>query len=595
MNQTRIFICYPRADRGYLDELKPHLKESGPRGLVEAWDDSQIKPGVKWRPEIRRALATSRVAILLVSPEFLKSEFITSNELPVFLAGAEASRTAILPILVRPCGDEELNELREYQAFNPPPDKPLAEMSGQERQRLYERVAARVREIVMEDSGPAGFIRRWRHSVLPFFAGTALSMTLAVLSAPYVSRWPSLSIDKRSAPDNTPCISVATPSIEKRVFVVGSGTVYSYLKEAAPCAFVDLRDNTGINVLLLQGPTRTGATLFGHIHEQIPTLVMAASDLEIDTLRRSVAEKTVDRPDPQPRAVFEVYLGADALQMLLVPVKNSGPGAFEDLMAVSSVKSTRQLHYADLVGLDAWTNGSYTVYAGSEGAGTKDLWERRLRGAYMAYLATWDKDSGARWNERLANFNAWWGSKLHVWDIQNPHFLIQSSSTPNIYLGSELLIEVERNRNPDILKDIKILTMLDGPNLPARRGLYLYGQLKLSDEKKPGKPGYYLPEHMTEILKYLFKALEGSPRKLLDAACLQNQKEYFHLNESRGWVGTRNRTDDDIYRAEPCPGQPPRIYTPAKVLPARAQARTRSGRRAAGERRGQVRGRAANP
>ena len=76
-------MSYSHEDRPWLERLRVHLRPLERAGLVDLWDDRRIKPGTRWRDEIRNAMAEARIAVLLVSADFLASDFIASNELTV--------------------------------------------------------------------------------------------------------------------------------------------------------------------------------------------------------------------------------------------------------------------------------------------------------------------------------------------------------------------------------------------------------------------------------------------------------------------------------------------------------------------------------
>ena len=58
--------------------------------MLDLWEDSRIKAGTEWRPAIERALAETKVALLLVSDHFLASKFVMGQEVPEVLAAARA-------------------------------------------------------------------------------------------------------------------------------------------------------------------------------------------------------------------------------------------------------------------------------------------------------------------------------------------------------------------------------------------------------------------------------------------------------------------------------------------------------------------------
>jgi hypothetical protein len=144
--RTRVFISYSHNDLHWLERLQVHLKPLERAGVVDVWDDTKLRGGDRWRAEIQQAIESAKVAVLLVSADFLASEFIADNELPPLLAAAQADGAVILPLIVSPSRFEQTPGLSEFQAVNHP-SKPLSSLSRNQKEAAFHELAQRIEVI----------------------------------------------------------------------------------------------------------------------------------------------------------------------------------------------------------------------------------------------------------------------------------------------------------------------------------------------------------------------------------------------------------------------------------------------------------------
>ena len=115
--------------------------------MVEVWSDQMIKSGRKWREEIAAALDNSKVALLLVSADFLASDFIVNNELPPLLEKAAAENAVILPLIVKPSRFLREDSLCCFQAVNDP-RRPLIGVSEAESENILVKLSEDIEELI---------------------------------------------------------------------------------------------------------------------------------------------------------------------------------------------------------------------------------------------------------------------------------------------------------------------------------------------------------------------------------------------------------------------------------------------------------------
>jgi GTPase SAR1 family protein len=150
IKRDKVFVSYSHNDGEWLKKVQTHLKVLENFGIiVNLWDDTQIKAGMKWREEIKDALSAAKVAILLVSTDFLASDFIRTNELPPLLKSAETDGATILPLIIKPCLFNQYEILCEFQAVNRS-TKPLSKLPEYEQDEILVSLAKRIMELVNE-------------------------------------------------------------------------------------------------------------------------------------------------------------------------------------------------------------------------------------------------------------------------------------------------------------------------------------------------------------------------------------------------------------------------------------------------------------
>src|SRR6266581_4447421 len=97
-----VFISYAHEDERLLQQLETHLSLLRRQGLVATWYDRQIVPGTAWAEEIDAHLETAQLVLLLISPNFLASDYCYGIEMRRALERHNNDKALVIPIILRP-------------------------------------------------------------------------------------------------------------------------------------------------------------------------------------------------------------------------------------------------------------------------------------------------------------------------------------------------------------------------------------------------------------------------------------------------------------------------------------------------------------
>jgi len=97
-----VFCCYAREDKQFLQELKTHLKALEREKLLTLKADIDISPGTEWEPAIIHYLREADIILLLISPDFIASDYCFHEEMDRAILRHEQGTARVIPVIIRP-------------------------------------------------------------------------------------------------------------------------------------------------------------------------------------------------------------------------------------------------------------------------------------------------------------------------------------------------------------------------------------------------------------------------------------------------------------------------------------------------------------
>ena len=100
----KVFISYSQKDKALHDELLKHMMPLTRSGKISIWSDVMLVPGVEsWDDAIKKQLQSSDILLLLISADYLASEYVWDVEMRIALERHKKEDALLIPVILRPC------------------------------------------------------------------------------------------------------------------------------------------------------------------------------------------------------------------------------------------------------------------------------------------------------------------------------------------------------------------------------------------------------------------------------------------------------------------------------------------------------------
>jgi hypothetical protein len=136
-----VFVAYSHLDEGLKDNLLSHLSPLQRLGKIDTWHDQKIMPGAEWEKDIARALNEADIVLLLISIDFINSEYCYGVELERALERHDAKEATVVPVILRQC----LWQHSSFAKLQAVPKDAKAVVSWSDRDEAFTAVADGIR------------------------------------------------------------------------------------------------------------------------------------------------------------------------------------------------------------------------------------------------------------------------------------------------------------------------------------------------------------------------------------------------------------------------------------------------------------------
>ncbi len=139
-----LFYCYDSEDKRWCNQLDKQLSTLKYRNWITSWSESKITPGTIWEEETTKKLETSCIILLLISPDFMNSQYRYSTLMARAIERHEAKEAIVVPVILRPC----MWDITFLQSLAPLPTEGKPVSTWTDTDEAFLNIALGIRKVV---------------------------------------------------------------------------------------------------------------------------------------------------------------------------------------------------------------------------------------------------------------------------------------------------------------------------------------------------------------------------------------------------------------------------------------------------------------
>ncbi|MBD1858853.1 MULTISPECIES: TIR domain-containing protein [Leptolyngbya] len=146
----KLFISYSHKDEHLREKLNTHLKLLERQGVIGTWHDRMIPLGNEWAEEIDENLNTADLILLLVSADFLASDYCYEKEMQRAIELHNQKLARVIPVILRSCDWESapFGKLQGLPTVTGGGIKPVTKWDDED--EVFTEIAKGIRKVATE-------------------------------------------------------------------------------------------------------------------------------------------------------------------------------------------------------------------------------------------------------------------------------------------------------------------------------------------------------------------------------------------------------------------------------------------------------------